>query len=105
MLAPRVVRVASGGNITLSCGSMGYPTAFVSWERNLVPVPRNPRYSLSSSDGHAVLHIREVGLEDAGTYYCKVVSALYGSYLVEDSVLVQVVDGEGVVLSLMQLLT
>lgn len=94
MLTPTEISVQSGANITLSCGAMGYPPTFTTWQRNLAPIPRNPRYTLTSHNGYAVLHIQDAGLEDAGRYYCEVVSPLYGSYLLMDSVLVQVTDSK-----------
>ncbi len=94
MLVPRELVVKPGGNITLSCGAMGYPPAFITWQRNLEPIPRNSRYSLTSRDGYSLLHIRDASLEDAGRYYCQVVSTLYGSAILKDSVRVQVLDSK-----------
>lgn len=94
MLVPTQISVEAGDNITLSCGAMGFPPAFVTWRRNLTPLPRNPRYAFMSQNGYGVLRIRDAGLEDAGRYHCEVVSRLYGSALLQDSVLVQVTDSK-----------
>ena len=91
---PSLIEVQSGDNITLSCGAVGYPPAFLTWRGNLTSLPRNPRYAITSQNGYSVLHIRDASLEDAGRYYCEVISQLYGSYLLQDSVLVRVMDGK-----------
>ena len=86
--------VASGGNITLSCNAIGYPPPFVTWRKNLKPIPQNCRYNFTSQGGFGVLRIHDAGMEDAGEYHCEVLSELRGSRLIQPSVEIQVFDSK-----------
>lgn len=87
------VSVVAGDTITLSCDAVGYSPPFVTWRKNLQPLPRNPRYNFTSRSGFGVLRIMDSQLEDSGEYHCQVVSSLHGTQLVLPSVRVQVADG------------
>lgn len=91
---PEEISVVSGDTITLSCEAVSYPPPFVTWRRNLMPLPQNSRYNFTSRNGFGVLRIQDSGLEDAGEYHCEVISNLHGSQLIQPSVQVQVADGE-----------
>ena len=88
------ISVTAGDTITLPCDVIGYPPSFVTWRKDLAPLPQSPRYNFTSQNGFGVLRILDSGLEDAGQYHCEVVSTLHGTRLVLPAVQVSVEDGE-----------
>ena len=90
---PDEVSVMAGEDITLSCDAIGFSPPFVTWRRNLMPLPRSTRYNFTSLNGFGVLRIHDAAAEDAGEYHCEVISRLHGSQLILPSVQLEVIDG------------
>ena len=84
----------AGDTLSLSCDAIGYSPPFVTWRRNLAPLPQNARYNFTSRNGFGVLRISDAALEDAGDYHCEVISKLHGAQLILPSTQLEVVDGK-----------
>ncbi len=75
------VSVAVGGNVTLACEVDGSPPPFITWRKDLQPLPADPRYSISSKDGVGTLTIRVRCSPDSQTHpsHMKKISFLLSS--------------------------
>lgn len=78
-------RVVEGGRLTLKCEGRGYPEPTLIWEKQGRPLTTNGNVFISS-DGRLV--IRDVTLDDTGTYSCIVSNS---EEKIETSTSVQVV--------------
>ena len=62
----------SGSVINLICVAEGTPTPTVTWLKNLMPLPSDPRYQVTSVGGVGMLSISQAWVLDEGEYNCEV---------------------------------
>ncbi|XP_043933185.1 immunoglobulin superfamily DCC subclass member 4-like isoform X2 [Protopterus annectens] len=64
---PEAQVVEENGIVRFECGIDGLPTPLITWEKDMSPVPSDPRYIILPN---GVLQIIDVKESDAGTYHC-----------------------------------
>ncbi|CAB3388930.1 Hypothetical predicted protein, partial [Cloeon dipterum] len=69
-------RVKEGSSHQLECIVHGYPLPTVQWYKNGVCVDSSPDYTIGFNNGHAVLVLDEVSLEDEATFLCQAYNRL-----------------------------
>lgn len=63
------ITIGNGKNTKLICSIDGEPSSF-EWLKDGKPLPRDPRYRITSDGGELSMELRNAMLADAGTYTC-----------------------------------